>query len=75
MHQHVKPSLTYEILIVKSMDLKGKNNKYKGNHNVNHYETLEFIIVQSMELRGKKKKYKSKKNANLGIGNTPISSV
>ena len=73
--QHDTPSLTSEILIVQSMDLRGKKNKYNGKHSVNPSQTPEILIVQSMELRGKKKKYKSKQNSNHGIGDTPISFV
>ena len=60
MQQHAKPSLNSKILIVQSMDLRGKKNKYKGKHSVNPSQTPEKLIVQSMELRGNKKKYKSK---------------
>ena len=56
MQQHAKPSLTSKILIVQSMDLRGKKKKYKGMHNVNPSQAPEILIVQSMELRGKKKK-------------------
>ena len=68
MQQHAKPYLTSEILIVQSMDLRGKNKKYKGKHNVNPSQTPKKLIVQSMELRRNKKKYKSKQNANFGKG-------
>ena len=68
MHQHVNPSLTSEILIVQSMDLKGKKNNSKGKHHVNPSQTPEKIIVQSMELRGNNNKYKIKNNANFGEG-------
>ena len=68
MEQHANPSLTYEIPIVQSMDIRGKKKKYKGKHNVNPSQNPEILIVQSIELRGKKKKYKSKHNANFGKG-------
>ena len=64
-YKNAKPSLTSEILIVQPMDLRGKKNKYKGKHNVSHFETPKKLIVQSMELRGNKKKYKSKHKANF----------
>ena len=56
MQQHAKPSLASKILIVQSMDLRGKKNKYKGKHSVNPSQTFEILIVRSMELKGKKKK-------------------
>ena len=56
MQQHAKTSLTSEILIVQSMDLRGKNTKYKGKNDVNISKNPENPIVQSMELRGNKKK-------------------
>ena len=68
MLQHVNPSLTFEMPISQSMDLRGKKNKYKGKHSVNPSQNFEILIVQSMELRGKKKKYKSKKNSSFGNG-------
>ena len=68
MKEHGKPSPTSKILIVPYMYLRGKKNKYKGNHSVNPSQTHEKLIVQSIELRRNKKQYKSKKNANFGKG-------
>ena len=68
MRQHANPSLNFGILIVQSMDLRGKNNKYKGMHSVSPSQNPEKIVIQSMELRGNMKKYKSKQNANFGEG-------
>ena len=66
MQQHAKPFVTSKILIVQSMDLRGKKNKYKGKHDINPSQTSEKLIIQSMELRGNKKKYKSKQNSKFG---------
>ena len=55
MQQHAKPSLTSEILIVQSMNLRGKKKKYKGKNSVNPSQTSEIIIVQSMELRERRR--------------------
>ena len=33
MQQHAKPSMTSKILIVQSMDLRGKKKKYKSKQN------------------------------------------
>ena len=44
-HQHAKPSLDSEILIVQSMDLRGNKNKYKGKHSVNPSQTPIKLIV------------------------------
>ena len=66
MQEHANPFPTSKILIVQSMDLRGKKKKYKGKNNVNPSQTPKNTIVQSMELRGNKKKCKSKHNANFG---------
>ena len=56
MQQHDKPSSTSEILIVPSMELRGKKKKYKDKHSVNPSQTHEKLIVQFIELRENKKK-------------------